>query len=236
MIKGLIFDYGGTLDTNGCHWASIFWDIYQKHHIQVNKRLYAKAYAYGEKALATAPIIKPNHTFLDLLVLKLEQQFDFLATNGIAVEHKKLEEIAITCEDIARNTTHIAEGVLNKLSVHYPLALVSNFYGNLNTVLTDFGIRPYFKGIIESAVVGVRKPDPEIYHMGVELLGLAAHQCVVIGDSYTKDMLPAKRAGCKTIWLNVEGWQESGIDEFEIVDKEIDSLDKLHRVLQNWTE
>ncbi len=46
--------------------------------------------------------------------------------------------------------------VLKELSEKYPLVLVSNFYGNVETVLKDFGIDTYFKEIIESAVVGVR--------------------------------------------------------------------------------
>ena len=27
-IKGLIFDYGGTLDTNGIHWSEVLWEMY----------------------------------------------------------------------------------------------------------------------------------------------------------------------------------------------------------------
>ena len=64
--------------------------------------------------------------------------------------------------------------VLKELSEKYPLVLVSNFYGNVETVLKDFGIDTYFKEIIESAVVGVSKPDPKIFSLGVEALGLPA--------------------------------------------------------------
>ena len=45
----------------------------------------------------------------------------------------------------------------------YPMVLVSNFYGNINQVLKDAGIDGYFSRVIESAVVGVRKPNPAIH-------------------------------------------------------------------------
>lgn len=46
------------------------------------------------------------------------------------------------------------------------MVLVSNFYGNVDAVLRGMDIRQYFAGIIESAVVGIRKPDARIYALG----------------------------------------------------------------------
>lgn len=94
----------------------------------------------------------------------------------------------------------------------YKLVLVSNFYGNIETILKDFRLE-YFEQIVESAVVGVRKPDPAIYRLGVEATGYPAGQVAVIGDSYTKDIIPAKTVGCKAVWLKGEGWNEDTYDE-----------------------
>ena len=88
----------------------------------------------------------------------------------------------------------------------YPLVLVSNFYGNIDTVLKDFQIDHLFGSIIESAVVGVRKPDPLIFKLGVEKLNVPTENIVVIGDSYDKDIVPATNIGCQTIWLKSIGW------------------------------
>ena len=84
--------------------------------------------------------------------------------------------------------------------------LVSNFYGNISRVLDDFGIGKYFKEVIESAVVEIRKPDPRIFEKGVEALGLSPEEVLVVGDSYKKDILPAQEAGCRTLWLKGRGW------------------------------
>lgn len=73
-------------------------------------------------------------------------------------------------------------------------------------MLADEGLRRYFKTIIESAVVGVRKPDPRIFALGVEALSLKPEEVLVIGDSYKKDILPAESIGCHVAWLKGKGW------------------------------
>jgi len=86
------------------------------------------------------------------------------------------------------------------------MVLVSNFYGNVDEVLRDFDLRRYFTGVIESAVVGVRKPDPRIFQLGVVALGLPANEVLVVGDSLRKDILPARSLGCRTAWIKGRGW------------------------------
>ena len=96
--------------------------------------------------------------------------------------------------------------VLEALYARYPMVLVSNFYGNVESVLADFDLRRYFRDIIESAVVGVRKPDPKIFQLGVDALGLKPEEVLVIGDSYKKDIVPAESIGCHVAWIKGKGW------------------------------
>ena len=93
------------------------------------------------------------------------------------------------------------------------MVLVSNFYGNIATVLREFGLDGIFQTIVESAVVGVRKPDPQIFTLGVEALGLRPEEVVVVGDSVDKDIIPAHNAGCQTVWFKGEGWTDDPVDE-----------------------
>ena len=95
----------------------------------------------------------------------------------------------------------------------YPMVLVSNFYGNINQVLKDAGIDGYFKNVIESAVVGVRKPNPAIFALGVCALDLPASQVLVVGDTYSKDIMPAHKLGCCTLWIKGLQWEEKQVDE-----------------------
>ena len=103
---------------------------------------------------------------------------------------------------------NIAESrkVLSDLKKHYRIGLVTNFYGNMSVVLDEFGLASLFDTVTESAVVGVRKPDPQIFRLAVKALDVEAENVVVIGDSYSKDILPAHEIGCHTVWLKGEGW------------------------------
>ncbi|NDW18927.1 HAD family hydrolase [Dysgonomonas sp. 216] len=209
-VKGVIFDYGGTIDSNGTHWAEVLWSAYQQFNIPVTKEVFREAYVYGERYLATHPVIKPEHNFGDLLKEKVRLQISYLVSNNFLEQSDKTEEyilaISNQCYNFARDIISEEKTIIECLRKKYPMVLVSNFYGNIHAVLEDFGLLGYFDDIIESAVVGVRKPDPAIFGLGVEKIGLPAENIVVIGDSNSKDIVPATKVGCQTIWLKGPGW------------------------------
>lgn len=209
-VKGIIFDYGGTIDSNGKHWAEVLWESYQDNNIPVTKEQFREAYVYGERYLAKNYVIEPQDNFHILLKKKVDLQIKYLIDNDFLAENDKTKgyHLAISdqcytfVKDLIRKETHI----LTALKGRYPMVLVSNFYGNVESVLGDFGLLKYFDDIIESAVVGVRKPDPAIFKLGVDKLGLQGDEIVVIGDSHAKDIVPASKNGCQTIWLKGPGW------------------------------
>jgi putative hydrolase of the HAD superfamily len=98
--------------------------------------------------------------------------------------------------------------MLEQLHERYPMMLVSNFYGNIDEVLRSYGVRHLFKGIIESAVVGIRKPNPTLFKLGVDALELEPSEVLVVGDSLRKDIEPAEKLGCHVLWLKGKGWTE----------------------------
>lgn len=231
-MQALIFDYGGTLDTDGRHWAHVLWEGYCEAGVPVTNAQFREAYVYGERALAKAPIVQPEDTFRDVLEKKVRQQFAFLQAEYIwndapDVCSEKRNTVVDYCHDYALRHIAKAREVLAVLRPKYRMVLVSNFYGNIEAILRDFGLAEYFDAVIESAVVGVRKPDPEIYRLGVKATGCEAKDVTVVGDSYSKDIVPANAIGCRTIWLRGEGW--SGEDAGELATYEITSLpDVLH--------
>ena len=143
----------------------------------------------------------------------------------------KAKEITRYCYGSARECIESARPVLERLHEKYPMVLVSNFYGNVSSVLSDFGLLQYFDKIIESAVVGVRKPDPKIFSLGVEALGLEPEEVLVVGDSYKKDILPSRSIGCRTLWLKGKGWtpEEDAVtdaDEIRVLDDVLTFLEE----------
>lgn len=215
-IKGIIFDYGGTIDSNGKHWAEVIWEAYEDNKIPVSKEQFREAYVYAERYLATHPVIQPDDNFGVLLRKKTDLQINFLREKGYLSDDEKNKEysqlISAQCYNFAKQTVNAEKELLSALDEKFPMVLVSNFYGNVQAVLADFDLLKYFGEIIESAVVGVRKPDPAIFGLGVEKLALPSEEIVVIGDSYTKDIVPATKNGCKTIWLKGPGWEKDDED------------------------
>ena len=207
MIKGFIFDYGGTLDTGGQHWGKVIWHAYERQCVPVSEEQFREAYVHAERTLGKNPIIKPDFTFKRTLEEKIRIELEFLGLSEYQQDVVS-DLYAITCEETARSRE-----VLLQLKQSYPMVLVSNFYGNIATVLKEFSLDGIFDTIIESAVVGVRKPDPRIFTLGVEALGLNPDEVVVVGDSMDKDIIPAGKAGCHTVWFKGEGWTDDPVDE-----------------------
>ena len=208
-IKGIIFDYGGTIDSRGVHWSHIIWDGYCQAGLDrvITQEQFREAYVHGERELARVRHILPGDTFMDILVKKMSIQRDFLASKGIvSLSVEQLSTITSYCYQSARACIEEARSVLENLAGRYPMVLVSNFYGNVDAVLRDFDVRRYFRGIIESAVVGVRKPNPTIFRLGVDVLEMEPGDVLVVGDSLRKDIEPAQSLGCQVLWLKGKGW------------------------------
>ena len=47
-VKGILFDYGGTIDSNGMHWAEVIWMAYEALKVPVSKAVFRDAYVHGE--------------------------------------------------------------------------------------------------------------------------------------------------------------------------------------------
>ena len=212
-IRGMMLDYGGTIDTGGIHWAEVLWAAYRDTGIPVEKSAFREAYRHGERYLALQPVIQPDYDLFDVLIAKTSIQLIDLAEKGFLPAFfdipENSERISDICYEQVCKTVKKSAMILERLSQSYPLVLVSNYYGNIRTVLKEFDVAQYFTDVIESAVVGVRKPDPAIFVLGVRSLGFDAAHIAAVGDSYVKDIIPAKEAGCQTVWLKGVEWEET---------------------------
>lgn len=232
-IKGIIFDYGGTIDSHGDHWSEVIWDGYRDAGVDVSKADFRDAYVETERELARTRHILPHHNFYDLLLIKMKLELGVLISRGLLLPDNS-ESLAVAiaeyCYDRARSSVEDARPVLETLHKHYPMVLVSNFYGNVESVLEDFDLRRYFGHIVESAVVGVRKPDPAIFALGVDALGMQPQQVLVVGDSLRKDILPAESLGCHVAWLKGKGWtpEEDAATHHSVITDLRDILTMLH--------
>ena len=202
----IIFDFGGTLDTNGQHWARFMWNAYRRHGVEIEWEDFLPAYIYAEKQLGREPLSGLT-TISQLVERKVRLQKEYLSDSGWTNGHMVDDEtyIDVVAALLEKQTAALAysKEILMQLRKHVRLALVSNYYGNLTTVLKEYEMDGLFDVVIDSAVVGVRKPDSRIFSIAIEQLGCSPHEVMVVGDSLKNDIQPAQQLGCQTVWLNV---------------------------------
>lgn len=107
------------------------------------------------------------------------------------------------------------------------LGIVSNADGRVEADCTRSGIAKYFDVIVDSHVVGIEKPDPRIFRIALERLGVAAEETMFTGDIYSIDMIGARAAGiagklidCHGLYHWVEHTKIRHVGEFHNLDEE----------------
>ncbi|GAB0088680.1 N-acylneuraminate-9-phosphatase [Sergentomyia squamirostris] len=92
---------------------------------------------------------------------------------------------------------------LESLKSHYLLGLISNGPSAAQwEKVNRLNLAKYFDCILVSGDLPWEKPDPRIYRAACELLGVAEHQCIMIGDKLETDIQGGKEAKLgATFWL-----------------------------------
>ncbi len=85
------------------------------------------------------------------------------------------------------------------------LAVVSNWDAELEGLLRDLELLPYFDLVISSANVGCRKPDPVIFEHALERLNVASGNAVHVGDRPDADGDGASAAGIRPLIIDRDG-------------------------------
>lgn len=84
----------------------------------------------------------------------------------------------------------------------YRLAIVSNWDGTLIDYLRRTGLGGYFDAVLDSDVVGSRKPDTRIFEVACAATGVRPGEAVHIGDSPCADVAGALAAGVTPLLLD----------------------------------
>jgi len=93
--------------------------------------------------------------------------------------------------------------ILDYLRPDYRLHIITNGFAEIQTKkLLNAGIHDYFKVIVNSEMAGVKKPDPKIFKMALELANVKPQNALMIGDSLEADILGAQKVGLHTLHFN----------------------------------
>ena len=84
----------------------------------------------------------------------------------------------------------------------YRVGIVSNADGRVEALFEAVGLAAHVEFVIDSHTVGVAKPDPRIFRMGAERLGLPPEEILYVGDVYAMDVVGARAAGLRPLLLD----------------------------------
>ncbi|WP_405292029.1 YjjG family noncanonical pyrimidine nucleotidase [Algibacter sp. Ld11] len=94
--------------------------------------------------------------------------------------------------------------ILDYLNKNYNLHIITNGFDEVqHKKMAKSNILHYFKTVTNSEMVGVKKPNPEIFNYALELANAKAATSIMIGDSFEADILGAKNIGMDVIFFDV---------------------------------
>jgi FMN phosphatase YigB (HAD superfamily) len=193
--SAVLFDFGGTLDADGLAWKERFQRLFQAEGVAIGLRSFDRVFYAADDALVGAV---PETFSLEDTVCRVA---DLVARTLRPGDATLGSRIAARFLADARACFEANVPILERLSRRYRLGIVSNFYGNLATVCDNAQVRRYFGVIVDSARVGLSKPDPRMFVTALEALGIEPGRAVMVGDSLARDMAGARAAGMAHIWL-----------------------------------
>ena len=83
-----------------------------------------------------------------------------------------------------------------------PLGLISNWDNSLESIIDGLGLRPYFGVVLSSAVVGLHKPQLEIFELAMRRMGATKEESMYVGDHIDADIKGAANAGMKPVLID----------------------------------
>ncbi len=103
---------------------------------------------------------------------------------------------------------HVIEGTeaaLRTLAARYRLGVVSNANGTVRKKLERVGLGHFFETVVDSAEEGIEKPDPRLFRVALERLGVRAEETAYVGDIFKVDVVGARAAGILPILIDPRG-------------------------------
>ncbi len=193
--RAVLFDFGGTLDADGEAWKERVARLLGEEGLAVvPERFDPVFYAADDALVGAVPATLP---FADTV----HRLIDGIARGLVLADRTMPDRVATRFLEQSLTAVRANAPLLEALGRRYRLGIVSNFYGNLETVCDDCGIRSLFGTIVDSARVGCSKPDPRIFQAALEALRVRPAEAVFVGDSVPRDMLAARALGMPHFWM-----------------------------------
>jgi putative hydrolase of the HAD superfamily len=191
MYRAILFDLDDTLYDLRSYW---------RERLRVALDLVQVRYAHLD-AEALVSVAMSEWVFI-------ERWPEFLRRQGVDDEALVAETHAAFRQDWFERMAlaEDAAPTLLALRQRYKLGLITNGPSAIQRAKIErFGLAEYFDELIVSGEVGVAKPDPAIFRLALERLGVESAEALFVGDSPEYDLRGAVAAGVPFVWMNSRG-------------------------------
>ncbi len=135
-----------------------------------------------------------------------EANIDYLCQKlGVTIEDSQRSLAArIRLDLTVRSMTPVPESiaVLSHLkSEGYKTGLVTDCSAEVPAIWQDTPFAPLIDVTVFSCVVGLKKPDPRIYQLAAERLGVEPEKCLYIGDGSSRELTGAAAVGMHPVLI-----------------------------------
>ncbi len=220
-IKHICFDLDHTLWDFESNSEKTFELIFKKNSVDVN---------FEDFILKYKPI---NHKYWKLFredkVSKADLRYNRLIEAFEALNYKISDTLIHTLAkeyiDFLPNHNALFVGAMDLLSYlkpKYKMHIITNGFEEVqHRKMINSNLLQFFDKIITSEEVGVKKPNPKIFHFALEKSNAKVEESIMIGDNFEADILGAKNIGMHTIFCEFNG---------ELATEKVISVSKLEQI------
>jgi putative hydrolase of the HAD superfamily len=201
-VRGVLFDLDDTLfDHRGSaraalaevhrrHAGSADFDLFEQHHSRILEDLHREVLA-GRRSLDDARRERFRRVFEAVGIILSEADADSVAAAYRAGYVPAWRPVAGAADLVAALRPHAKLGVIS-----------NNLIEETREKLAFCALTSLVEVVVVSGDEGISKPDPRIFHIALDRLGVAAADAVMVGDSWAADITGAARAGIRAVWYN----------------------------------
>lgn len=200
MLKRIFFDFGGCLDAPGIHTRTLFWDAFlaEKLVSEDERTNFQEAYTLADKQMMS------TGEAAAMELVPFNQHNALLIAEKIGISKEASIHAGDRVTDLMSGYLNQSREVLEEFE-RYELSVISNFTGNLELIMKEFGLRDFFSSVTESYYAGVSKPDIRIFQAALSKHSHLPNECLYVGDNPVNDIAPARQLGMKTALIHPAG-------------------------------
>ncbi|MBN2064746.1 MAG: HAD family hydrolase [Sedimentisphaerales bacterium] len=202
-IDAVLFDFGGTLDFDGVDWFTRFYD-YVVSHIGGNEPHKLNFFtAMKQAAMQMSDMNDIMSLNIDQTVIRWTETTHAIITAEKGHDSGNWDPMLVAA-DFMSDSHKIIErnhGVLSELAREYRLGCISNNWGNIAGWCSQVNYDSFFEVMVDSARENSIKPDPAIFQVALQKMGLNPARTVYVGDRYDADVIGSSSVGMIPLWL-----------------------------------